>query len=265
MKDPLLELIELIDRFDNLGKLDRKLPLFAIAIGTLRKDRQIGDDIFALLAGQKSGFGALALSRILVEDYFYLRYLAFNPDRLSENLELFNSHPNIDHYASMKSMKTWGYKFSEEEASVIPSLEQGFETVKDKFLRPGKQHEPYDADNYFRTWTRLNLDSVIAKCHFDEEDQSTIHFLNENYNFASSLIHHNAFNIWFLATQGGNSALTNSGYNDIAYRVTFIVLNRQLKLVLDIYGKEEENQSRALEYLLKLEKILDRFNNVVPK
>ncbi|OGL22446.1 hypothetical protein A2707_03930 [Candidatus Saccharibacteria bacterium RIFCSPHIGHO2_01_FULL_45_15] len=260
MNDLTRKLILLIDEFDSFGKLDRNMPLFAIAIGTLRKDREIAEDIVVLNENSRSGMGALGLSRILTEDYFNLRYLNNNPDLIEENLDLFNSHPTVDHYGSMKSMLNWGYPFSKEEALIFPSIEAGFEKNKEKFLRRGKSHEPYKQDNYYRTWTRLGLEDLISKSGFEDEDLKTLHFLNENYNTGSTIIHHNAFNIWYLATQGRGTELAEEGYRDISARVTFIVLNRILNLVINIFSKETKDEETALHFTLKLEKILDEFN-----
>jgi Family of unknown function (DUF5677) len=250
-------LIALADEFDNFGKLDRKMKLFAVAIGTLRKDREIAEDIVVLNENNQSGMGAMGLSRILVEDYFNLRYLNNNSEALDKNLDLFNSHPNVDHYGSMKSMLEWGYPFSEEEKLSFPAIDEAFQENKDKFLRPGKKHEPYNRENYYRTWSKLSLEDLISKSGFADEDQSTAHFLSENYNTGSSMIHHNAFNIWYLATQGRDTELADEGYKDISSRVTFAVLNRLLNLAIDIFSKETGDEKTALYYILELEKILD--------
>lgn len=260
MNDLTRKLILLIDAFDSFGKLDRKMPLFAIAIGTLRKDREVAEDIVVLNENNRSGMGALGLSRILTEDYFNLRYLNNNPNSLEENLDLFNSHPTVDHYGSMKSMLEWGYPFSNEEALLFLSIQAGFEKNKNKFLRQGKSHKPYKQDNYYRTWTKLGLEDLISKSGFADEDPKTLHFLNENYNLGSTMIHHNAFNIWYLATQGRGTELAEEGYKDISARVTFIVMNRILNLVINIYSNETKNEEVALHFILELEKILDEFN-----
>ena len=260
MTDLTRRLITLIDEFDNFGTLDRKMQLFAIAIGTLRKDRDIAEEIVVLNENKQSGMGAMGLSRILIEDYFNLRYLDNTPEALDENLDLFNSHPNVDNYGSMKSMLEWGYPFSEEEKISFPRIEDAFQKNKDKFLRPGKKHEPYNRDNYYRTWSKLSLEALISKSGFAEEDQSAAHFLSESYNTGSSLIHHNAFNIWYLATQGRGTELAEMGYQDISGRVTFSVLSRELNLVINIFSKETGDEKTALYYILEVEKILDDFS-----
>lgn len=253
-------LLVLIDEFDNFGKLDRKMQLLAIAVGTLRKDREIAEDIVVLNENDQSGIGALGLSRILIEDYFNIRYLDKNAETLDENLDLFNTHPHVDNYGSMKSMLEWGYPFSNEEKLLFPTIEKAFQKNKDKFLRPGKKHEPYHRDNYYRTWNKLSLEGLIAKSGFADEDPKTAHFLNESYNSGSSMIHHNAFNIWYLATQGRGTDLAEEGYKDVSARVTFIVMNRILNLAINIFSKETGDEETALHYMLELEKILDEFS-----
>lgn len=259
MDDLVKKLIVLIDEFDSFGTLDRKVPLLGIAIGTLRKDRDIAHDIVELNENSHSGLGSMALARILIEDYFNLRFLNYDKDNLDSNIDLFNTHPSIDHYGSMRSMLNWGYPFGEDEKLIFPQIEAGFEKNKDKFLRRGKKHDPYVQDNYYRTWNKMSLEELISKSGFVEEDLRTLHFLNEHYNTGSSVIHHNAFNIWFLATQGRDNDLINQGYREISIRVTFDVLQRLLNLVINIYSSETKNEESALHFILELEKILDEF------
>ena len=259
INDLTIKLLALIDDFDSFGKLDRDMQLFAIAIGTLRKDREIAEDIVLLNQTNQSGIGSLALSRILIEDYFNLKYLEHNPETLTKNLSLFNSHPNVDHYGSMRSMIEWGYPFSDEEKIMVTQVEQAFQANKDDFLRPNKTHDPYIRDNYYRTWSKLSLEDLIAKSGFVEEDPINAKFLTEHYGSGSSMIHHNAYNVWYMATQGRGTELAEEGYKDISARVTFLVTSRILNLAINIFSKESGEDEVALKYILQLEGIIDEF------
>jgi hypothetical protein len=75
----LKELIQLIDDFDTFGSQSRQMSLFSVAIGTLRKDRSIAADILDVTNPSNDGLGALALSRILIEDYLHLLIPSFTP------------------------------------------------------------------------------------------------------------------------------------------------------------------------------------------
>lgn len=261
MSNHITDLIKLIDDIDKFGQLDRHMPLFAIAIGTMRKDREIASDINVLLESSSSGYGVIALSRIITEDFLHLKYLENSGDDLNKNIDYFNTHPYIDHYASKQSMLNWGYKFSDEEKAIFPGIAQGFEANKDKFLRSGHSHEPYSADSYYRTWTKIGLDKLISKLRLIEgADQKSVHFMNENYNIASTIIHHNAFTIWFLATEGRGTDLARLGYSDIADRATFISLSRIINLIIKILDNEPTIEQDNSTYIQRLEKIMDEFN-----
>lgn len=105
----LVRLIQLIDDFDTFGKLKRDMSLFSVAIGTLRKDKSLAADIIRVTNEDSDGLGAMALTRILIEDYLHLMFLNQNQADLTQNIENFNAHPHMQHYASLQAMKEWGF------------------------------------------------------------------------------------------------------------------------------------------------------------
>ncbi len=56
-QNQLNKLIQLIDDFDTFGRQSKQMSLFAVAIGTLRKDRSIATDIASLTATNSDGLG----------------------------------------------------------------------------------------------------------------------------------------------------------------------------------------------------------------
>jgi hypothetical protein len=91
--EKLEQLIQLVDDFDTCGKLNRDMSLFSVAIGTLRKDRSIAQDIYGLSLANSDGLSMLALSRIMTEDYLHLLFLNENQESLAEQIDNFNAHP----------------------------------------------------------------------------------------------------------------------------------------------------------------------------
>jgi len=258
-------LINLIDELDHFGQMGRELSLTSIAIGTLRKDKEIAKDISKLVELETSGYGALALSRIITEDYLHLLFLNNSGDKLAQNIQNFNSHPIIDHYSSMKAMLSWGYPFTDQERAIFPQIEEGFEANKDNFLRHGRTHDPFDADSYYRTWTKLNLDALIAKTGLVEDDESrSLHFIKETYGSASTVIHNNAAIIWNFVNAGSDIESIDEGWLSVANSVSYTNLSKLIHLTLNILNEDPNIQINHEEELLKLEAVMDTFPAVRP-
>jgi hypothetical protein len=254
----LEKLLRLINRFDAFGDQSRSMSLFSVAIGTLRKDRSIASDILTLTTSLSTGLGALALSRILIEDYLHLRLLDSDPAELPQRLDDFNNHPHIDHYWTIQAMREWGFDFSDndEVKATMASVEKAFARHKDRFLRKGHGKEPFKADDYYRTWTGLTLNDLITKSGLPTEDgdKKALKFMTETYDAGSTVIHHNAFIIWFLASQGFD--MFSANYPELAVEVSFIVLNGLMNLMLKIARNEPRAGEKYLAEQLELESIM---------
>lgn len=252
--DKIVQLVGFIDRFDTFGNLKRDMSLFSIAIGTLRKDKSIAQDIIKIASPESDGFGAVALSRILVEDYLHLLYLNDNPDDLETNIDKFNTHPNIEHYSNLESMKKWGFQLDEtqETKDTLQKVRDGFDENKDKFLRRKESDTGFNPDDFYRTWTCISLDKLISETRLTETDEGkrSLGHMTEMYNLGSNVIHHNSFLIWFLACQ--DKHIIADEYPHMALNATFITLNKLIDLVIEIsqtIKKDEEQQARLLNEL----------------
>lgn len=254
----LVELTQLIDGFDKFGSLEKKMSLFSVAIGTLRKDRSIAQDIIKITSSPNGGLGAMALTRILVEDYLHLLFLEVNRADLEERLADFNSHPHIDHYVSVQAMREWGFKFEDADKDTLAQIDQAFESYKARFLRHRKAKEPFDPDDYYRTWTKLRLTDLIAKTGLptDKAAIKSFRFINETYNNGSTIIHHNAFVIWLLANQG--PSIFSHGYPGVALTVATITLSRTYNLCIKIAGEEAGDSTRYVNEITQLADTIEK-------
>lgn len=253
----LVRLIQLIDDFDTFGKLKRDMSLFSVAIGTLRKDKSLAADIIRVTNEDSDGLGAMALTRILIEDYLHLMFLNQNQADLTQNIENFNAHPHMQHYASLQAMKEWGFPLESKEAKeLIESVNAGFQAHKDKFLRHKNPKEPFDPDDYYRTWTKTSLGKLVKKSGLtdSEADKKSLKFLTETYDTASSIIHHDSFIIWFLASQDKN--FLSEQYPDLALTISVIALSRIVNVVLQISQPVIDDDTLYLQHLNKLGDIL---------
>lgn len=257
-RDVLIELTQLIDNFDKFGQQSKKMSLFSVALGTLRKDRSIAQDIIQITGTTNGGLGATALTRILIEDYLNLLFLDDDRPGLAEHLEDFNSHPSIDHYASVQAMKTWGYKFTKEDEALLPKMEEAFEKNKARFLRRKQAKEPFDPEDYYRTWTKIGLVELIAKTSLsnDAANAKTLHFINEVYNHGSTVIHHNAFIIWLLANQGPN--IFSHGFPGVALDASLIALSRTYNLCIKIAGEEAGDVNKYAGEMTQLADVMEK-------
>jgi hypothetical protein len=257
----LNQLLQLIDDFDTFGNQSRKMSLFSVAIGTLRKDRSIAADILNLTTKDSDGLGALALCRIIIEDYLHLLFLDSDHNQLDERLDNFNVHPNIENYSSIQAMKARGFDFGDPKAAefVIEQATAGFTQHKDKFQRRKHVKEPFDPDDYYRTWTKLSLDDLITQSGIpdDPAGKMSLKFMVETYGAASTIIHHDAFIIWFLASQG--IEILHDSYPDLALTITFISLSRTINLVIKISRDADDNIAKHHSEEARLVDIMESF------
>lgn len=254
--EKLSKIIQLVDEFDTFGKLDRDMSLFSVAIGTLRKDRSLAADILKIAGNDSDGLGAIALSRILSEDYLHLLYLNANQEDLAENIENFNTHPHIEHYSSIRAMKEWGFDFSGQDAErVIKATTNAFAAYKDRFQRRKPKEGGFDPDDYYRTWTKLSLNDLIKNSGLSSTTagKKRLKFITETYDNASSVVHHNSFVVWLLANQG--AAIFSGEYPELALTVSVIVFNQMVDLVLEIAQPRIGEEQRA-QYLNRLADML---------
>ncbi len=260
-QNQLTQLIQLIDDFDTFGKQSKQMSLLSVAVGTLRKDRSIATDIVSITSTNSDGLGALALSRILIEDYLHLLYLDSDHSELPQRLDDFNSHPHIEHYSSIQTMNDWGFDLGnpEEVKTILDQVNKGFEQHKHKFLRRKHAREPFDADDYFRTWTKVSLNELITKAGIPSEagDKKNLQFMTQTYDTASAIIHHNAFIIWFLANQG--TKLLRDEYPDLALTISFISLSRTLNLVIKIARDEAQDDTKYGAEQTRLADVMESF------
>lgn len=256
--EKLSKIIQLVDEFDNFGKLDRGMSLFSAAIGTLRKDRSIAYDILKITGSDSDGIGAIALSRILSEDYLHLLFLSVDEDGLADKMQDFNTHPHVENYSSIQAMKSWGFDFSDPDAvRVVNAATEAFEANKDRFLRPRRtaNGNEFDPDDYYRTWTKLSLNDLIKSTKLSETEDGKQHllFMTETYDKASSVIHHNSLVVWLLATQGAK--IFSDEHPDLALTVSVIVFSQMVKLVLEI-AQPTIGDERCAEYMTRLADVL---------
>ena len=257
-RDILIELTQLIDGFDKFGPQSKEMSLFSVAIGTLRKDRSIAGDIMQITARPNGGLGVTALTRILIEDYLHILFLDEDRPSLTEHLEDFNLHPHIDHYVSIQAMKAWGFQFEKGDEETLAKIEEAFEKNKARFLRRKQAKDPFDPEDYYRTWTKLGLLELIAKTGLpkDESMAKSLHYINETYNHGSTIIHHNAFIIWLLASQG--SSIFSQGFPGVALDVSLITLSRTYNLCLKIAGEEAGDVNKYAEELTQLADVMEK-------
>lgn len=253
-KEIITQLVNFIDKFDTYGNLKRDMSLFSITIGTLRKDRSIALDILKNTTPECDGLGAIALSRILIEDYLHLVYLNDNSDDSKENIDRFNIHPKIENYLSLKSMENWGFEIENtlENKVMIEDIKNEFNKNKNKFLRRKESDNGFDADDYYRTWTCTGLDKLISKTDLTKTDngRKSLKYMTEMYSFGSNVIHHNSFLIWLLACQ--DKRLITDEYSDIALNVTFNILSNLINLTIEIsqtIRKDEKIHGQLLDEL----------------
>lgn len=253
----LIQLIKLIDDFDTFKNLERDMSLFSVAIGTLRKDRSLALDITKITDGNSDGLGAMALSRVLIEDYFHLMFLNENQDGLIQQIENFNAHPTIQHYTSLQAMKEWGFSLdTQEDKDLITKVSAEFEKNKNKFLRSNPPKDPFNPDDYYRTWTKISLDKLIAKSGLTSTTTSkrSLKYLTEMYNTGSQIIHHDSFIIWLLASQD-KSVLSNN-YPGFALSISVITMSRIINLVFQISQPIINNDEQYAQLLNKLTDIM---------
>lgn len=257
----LSKLLQFIDDLDTFGAQSRQMSLFSVAVGTLRKDRSIAADILNITAPNSDGLGALALSRILIEDYLHLAFLDSDHAQLVERLDNFNTHPHVEHYSSIQAMKAWGFDFGDPNKAefLIRKATEGFILHKDKFQRHKHVKEPFDPDDYYRTWTKSSLNDLITQSGVpnDIAGKKSLHFMTETYGTASTIIHHNAFIIWFLASQ--DIKLLHDEYPGLALTISFISLNRIINLVIKIARDEAGDDKRYEAEETRLVEILEGF------
>jgi hypothetical protein len=237
------------------------MSLLSVALGTLRKDRSIAVDITQITSANNDGLGALALSRILIEDYLHLLFLDSDRAELPRRLDDFNNHPHIEHYSSMQAMNEWGFDFGDPRVAkaILDQVNKGFEQHKHKFLRRKHPKESFDADDYFRTWTKISLNELITKSGIpsDAGDKKSLQFMTQTYDTASTIIHHNAFIIWFLANQG--TKMLKSEYPDLALTISFISLSRTINLVIKIARDEAKDGNMYDVEQTRLADIMESF------
>lgn len=253
----LNQLIELVDAFDTFSNLERDMSLFSVAIGTLRKDRSIARDIYLINSTQSDGLGSMALTRILIEDYLHLKFLFQNQDKLDENIANFNAHPNIKNYATLQSMLDWGIPQAEIESQVpVQKVNAGFEEHKARFLRAQTPSEPFNPDDYWRTWTKTTLDKMVKKTGLtdSEAEKRSLMFQTEIYEKSSSVIHHDSFIIWFLATQQNSFFAKN--FPGLASTMSVLTLLKSFKLVLDISQPVLDDDELILRFTNSLTDII---------
>lgn len=257
MTTKLSKLIQLVDEFDNFGKLDRDMSLFSVAIGTLRKDKSLVADIIKTTDDSSDGLGAIVLSRILTEDYLHLLFLNANQDDLIENIENFNLHPHIENYSSLQAMKEWGFDFSKEDEAerIINESSTAFEANKARFLRRKAKEGTFNADDYYRTWTKLSLNDLIKNTGLADTDEGrhSLKFMTETYDNASTIVHHNSLAIWLLASQGDK--IFSDEYPELALTVSRIVFSQIIKLALEI-AEPKIGEEKLAEYTTRLADIL---------
>lgn len=256
-KETITQLVNFIDKFDTYGNLKRDMSLFSITIGTLRKDRSIALDILRNTTPECDGLGAIALSRILIEDYLHLIYLNDNPSDSEDNIDKFIIHPKIENYLSIKSMESWGFEIenTQENKAMIEDIKNEFNKNKNKFLRRRESDNGFDADDYYRTWTCISLDKLISKLDLTKtnDGRKSLKYMTEMYSLGSNVIHHNSFLIWQLACQ--NKKLITDGYSDIALNVTFDILSKLINLTIDIsqtISKDEKLHAQLLNELVDI-------------
>ena len=232
------------------------MSLFSVAIGTLRKDQSLAQDILSI-ASTGDGLGSMALSRIITEDYLHLLYLKHNEDNLEENIDKFSTHPHIQNYISLQLVKEVGIPIDSPEAKqIVAQIIAEFENHKAKFLRR-RESSTFNPDDYYRTWTGISLDNLIKKTGLaDTEDgKKSLKFTTETYDMASSAIHHNSLLIWLFAAQ--EKELFLDEYPDLSMHIVFTTLNRLITLVIEIEQSTTKNEERHGVLLNELADIMD--------
>ncbi len=260
MDDPkrkLEQLIEFAIEFDTFGVLEKSLTLNSVAIGTLRKDISIAKDLNSISEATSDGLGSLALSRILIEDYLHLLFLS-KTENLEEQIENFNAHPRISHYISLQAMQEYGFDFLETKESkvLMDQVIAGFAESKHRFLRRAES-DTFNPDDYYRTWTKLSLDSLIQSTGLTDTDQGNkrLKFIVETYDTASSVIHHDSFIIWLAATQG--IAILGDEYPELALTIAATVFSQMLKLVMETTNSANEDKQLLTQQINILADILE--------
>ncbi len=174
----------------------------------------------------------------------HLLFLDSDHSELAQRLDDFNTHPHIEHYSSIQAMKAWGFDLGDLNAEdMLRKIADSFTLHKDRFQRHKRTKEPYDPDDYWRTWTKVSLNELIIQSGIanDAAGKKSLHFMTETYDAASKIIHHNAFIIWFLANQ--DLKLLRDEYPDLALTISFISLSRTTNLVIKIARDESKDDT----------------------
>jgi len=200
---------------------------------------------------------------VLIEDYLHLRLLHSDPAKLSMRLADFEVHPHIDHYWTIEAMKEWGFEFgsSQDVKKMLHEIDQAFKSHGSRFLRKGRVKDSRIADDYYRTWTKLTLNQLISMSGLPQEgDKKSLRFMLDTYDQGSAIIHHNAFTIWFLATQ--KTEMMSKSYPSLAVDLSFIMLSKIMEIVIKIARAEEDNLSKYQSEEARLLDIMNKFGPI---
>lgn len=245
------KLIHFIDDLDDLGGFTGGATALTVIFGTLRKDKSLASDIYTIASSQNDGLGIVALSRILVEDYIYLSYLIRSEDNRQALLKDFDNHPAVESYLSILAMREWGFQFdgSPETAAMLFKAKAKFQVHKDAFLRRKPIKGSINADDYYRTWTKMNLNDVIKKSGIvNSSDRKELQTSKQVYDAGSGVIHHNAFLIWNLSRVG--TELISESYPKLGIGVSVSTLAKIIQLAIEVkYSGDDKKYTETLNRL----------------
>jgi hypothetical protein len=253
----LSDVITLIEEFDDSKSYAKPLNSIGIAVGTLRKDVEIGKDILSLAKSEESkGLSISALARIIIEDFLHLNYLFKEADNRQVLVDNFNSHPFVDHFSNMIAFDEWEGMEVGETKEMLAEIKKGFNDNKGHFLRDRKDPDSENPEDYWRTWTKEGIKSLINKtdAHI-QKDKPSLTFLMQNYEQGSNIIHHNASMLWLLATRSTDG----SEFVETSVDASALYLLRSLDTALMLISEETKDKtllSKALAASGKLDKLL---------
>ena len=253
LSSKLQNLIEFAESIDDLEKFSNGSSFLSVVIGTLRKDLAIAHDIQTLTNSQSSGLSTIALCRILIEDYIHLSYLINNEEERDVLLKNFNDHPSVDGYLLSLTLQDLGVEFTQIEIDTYAKIKLRFDKHKSPFLRFGSESKKINPDDYFRTWTKENLNSLIKKSGIiDDGQKNELRTLMQVYDTGSSVIHHNAFLIWNLSRV--NLELVAETFPGMSLTLGVSTFAKILRIALA--AKYENDDNTHLEKLNELNEII---------
>jgi len=191
----------------------------------------------------------IALCRILIEDYIHLSYLLNSPETPKKLLANINNHPKIEAYLKAYTVQEWGIDLTEEQVETLAKAKIGFEETKGEFLRYSKESEQFNPNDYYRTWTKKPLDTVIKESGISAEgNKSELGLVKQMYDVGSDIIHHNAYFIWQLSRE--NLELIAGALPEASAAIAISTLAKIVNLALSVkYNDDKES------YALKLDKL----------